>query len=74
MRVSIHNKAKAISLVGEKIWKYPDISARYRIKILNHYQRKQAGYNKSLLNERYDKELKELQETIDAYNAVTIAK
>jgi tRNA (adenine22-N1)-methyltransferase len=74
MRVSIHNTAKAISLVGDKIWQYPDLSARYLIKILNHYQRKQAGYNKSLLNERYDKELKELQETIDAYNAVTIAK
>jgi tRNA (adenine22-N1)-methyltransferase len=74
MRVSIHNKAKAISLVGEKIWQYPDISTRYRIKILNHYQRKQAGYNKSLMTERYDKELTELQETIDAYKAVNLAK
>ncbi len=74
MRVSIHQTNKMINPVGDKIWQYPDLSARYLIKILNHYQRKQAGFNKSLLNDRYDKELKELQETIDAYKAVNLAE
>ena len=74
MRVSTHTQGKPISPVGDKIWQYPELSARYLKKILNHYQRKQSGYNKSLKNKRYDDELKVLQETIEAYKAVRLAK
>ena len=74
MHVSTYTQGKPINPVGDKIWQYPELSARYLTKILNHYQRKQSGYNKSLKNKRYDDELKVLQETIEAYKAVRLAK
>lgn len=74
LRVSPQITGTAISLVGDKIWHYPRLSSRYLTKILNHYQRKQAGYLKSRISDRYDSEIKTLQKTINAYKAVKLAK
>jgi tRNA (adenine22-N1)-methyltransferase len=74
IRVSIQNTGKLINPVGDKIWQYPTLSSRYLTKILNHYQRKQVGYHKSLMNKPHSQDLKALEETIKAYQAVKVAE